>query len=165
MNSRLLIARIAVNLNNKYLSGVTYISKIFVTVDLVIVKQTVHESQILLIKRKNEPFKGCWALPGGFVDEKEDLEQAAFRELFEETQLKASDLKQIGAFGNPNRDPRGHMVSVAYFGTVHNSIVAIASDDAQEIGWYCLKKLPELAFDHAEIISEGITRYLKVSLT
>ena len=142
-----------------------YISKIFVTVDLVMVKQTAHETQILLIKRKNEPFKGCWALPGGFVDEKEDLEQAALRELFEETQLKASDLKQIGAFGNPNRDPRGHMVSVAYFGTVPEEVIAIASDDAKEIGWFSLKKLPALAFDHAEIISEGITRYFKDSLT
>jgi 8-oxo-dGTP diphosphatase len=129
------------------------------------VKQTAHETQILLIKRKNEPFKGCWALPGGFVDEKEDLEQAALRELFEETQLKASDLKQIGAFGNPNRDPRGHMVSVAYFGTVPEEVIAIASDDAKEIGWFSLKKLPALAFDHAEIISEGITRYFKDSLT
>jgi 8-oxo-dGTP diphosphatase len=129
------------------------------------VKQTAHESQILLIKRKNEPFKGCWALPGGFVDEKEDLLKAALRELMEETQVKGADLKQIGAFGKPNRDPRGHMVSVAYFGTVPDNIVAIASDDAQEIGWYSLKKLPALAFDHAEIISEGITRYLEVSLT
>ena len=142
-----------------------YISKIFVTVDLVMVKQTAHESQILLIKRKNEPFKGCWALPGGFVDEKEDLHQAALRELMEETQVKGADLKQIGAFGNPNRDPRGHMVSVAYFGTLPEEVIAIASDDAKEIGWFSLKKLPALAFDHAEIISEGISRYLKDSLT
>lgn len=129
------------------------------------VKQTAHESQILLIKRKNEPFKGCWALPGGFVDEKEDLHQAALRELMEETQVKGADLKQIGAFGNPNRDPRGHMVSVAYFGTLTEEVIAIASDDAKEIGWFSLKKLPALAFDHAEIISEGISRYLKDSLT
>lgn len=142
-----------------------YISKIFVTVDLVMVKQTAHESQILLIKRKNEPFKGCWALPGGFVDEKEDLLKAALRELMEETRVKGADLKQIGAFGNPNRDPRGHMVSVAYFGTVPEEVIAIASDDAKEIGWFSLKKLPPLAFDHAEIISEGISRYLKNSLT
>ena len=142
-----------------------YISKIFVTVDLVMVKQTAHESQILLIKRKNEPFKGCWALPGGFVDEKEDLHQAALRELMEETQVKGADLKQIGAFGKPNRDPRGHMVSVAYFGSLPEEVIAIASDDAQEIGWFSLKKLPALAFDHAEIISEGISRYLKDSLT
>lgn len=129
------------------------------------VKQTAHESQILLIKRKNEPFKGCWALPGGFVDEKEDLLKAALRELMEETRVKGADLKQIGAFGNPNRDPRGHMVSVAYFGTVPEEVIAIASDDAKEIGWFSLKKLPPLAFDHAEIISEGISRYLKNSLT
>ena len=143
----------------------TYISKIFVTVDLVIVKQSVLEMQLLLIKRKNEPYKGCWALPGGFVDENEDLQQAAHRELMEETQVKIADLKQIGAFGNPKRDPRGHMVSVAYFGTLPEEVIAIASDDAQEIGWFSLKKLPALAFDHAEIISEGISRYLKDSLT
>lgn len=143
----------------------TYISKIFVTVDLVIVKKTTQENQLLLIKRKNEPFKGCWALPGGFVDEDEDLEQAAIRELFEETQVKVYNLEQIGAFGKPNRDPRGHMVSVAYFGTVPEEVIAIASDDAKEIGWFSLKKLPPLAFDHAEIISEGISRYLKNSLT
>jgi len=139
---------------------VTYISKIFVTVDLVIVKQSVLEMQLLLIKRKNEPYKGCWALPGGFVDENEDLQQAAHRELMEETQVKIADLKQIGAFGNPKRDPRGHMVSVAYFGIVSNEVVATASDDAQEIGWYSLTSLPSLAFDHAEIISEGMRKFL-----
>lgn len=141
----------------------TYISKIFVTVDLVIVKKTRQENQLLLIKRKNEPFKGCWALPGGFVDEDEDLEQAAIRELFEETQVKVSDLKQIGAFGKPNRDPRGHMVSVAYFGTVPINTVATASDDAQEIGWYSLTNLPPLAFDHNAIISEGIKKFIKIN--
>ncbi len=143
----------------------TYISKIFVTVDLVIIKNTIPEDQILLIRRKNEPYKGCWALPGGFVDENEDLEQAAIRELMEETQVKAFDLKQIGAFGKPNRDPRGHMVSVAYFSIVPHNIDAIASDDAQEIGWFSVKKLPALAFDHAEIISEGTNRYLDITLT
>lgn len=141
----------------------TYISKIFVTVDLVIVKKTTQENQLLLIKRKNEPFKGCWALPGGFVDEDEDLEQAAIRELFEETQVKVSNLEQIGAFGKPNRDPRGHMVSVAYFGNVPINTVATASDDAQEIGWYSLTNLPPLAFDHNAIISEGIKKFIKIN--
>lgn len=78
-----------------------YISKIFVTVDVLIVRPFEMEQQILLIKRKNEPFKDCWALPGGFVDENEDLEQAAIRELVEETQVKISHLEQIGAFGKP----------------------------------------------------------------
>lgn len=141
----------------------TYISKIFVTVDLVIVKKTTQENQLLLIKRKNEPFKGCWALPGGFVDEDEDLEQAAIRELFEETQVKVSNLEQIGAFGKPNRDPRGHMVSVAYFCNVPINTVATASDDAQEIGWYSLTNLPPLAFDHNAIISEGIKKFIKIN--
>jgi 8-oxo-dGTP diphosphatase len=87
------------------------------------------------------------------------LEQAAIRELFEETQVKVSDLEQIGAFGKPNRDPRGHMVSVAYFGNVPINTVATASDDAQEIGWYSLTNLPPLAFDHNAIISEGIKKF------
>ena len=113
-------------------------SKIFVTVDAVIIKKTT-DDQLLLIKRKNEPFQSCWALPGGFVDENEDLEVAAKRELEEETQIKIDSLEQFGAFGKPFRDPRGHMISVAYFGEVPENTIAIASDDAKEVaqGYEC----------------------------
>lgn len=137
-----------------------YISKIFVTVDVLIVRPFEMEQQILLIKRKNDPFKDCWALPGGFVDENEDLEQAAIRELVEETQVKVSYLEQIGAFGKPYRDPRGHMVSIAYFGKVAKNTIAIAADDAKEIGWFSVTNLPSLAFDHSAIIEAGLQKLL-----
>ncbi len=129
-------------------------SKIFVTVDAVIIKKTV-VNQLLLIKRKSEPFQNCWALPGGFVDENEDLEVAAKRELEEETQIKIDSLQQFGAFGKPFRDPRGHMISVAYFGEVPEKTVAIASDDAKEVAWFAINELPNLAFDHQEIIEKA----------
>ncbi|HLO73355.1 MAG TPA: NUDIX hydrolase [Flavobacterium sp.] len=137
-----------------------YISKIFVTVDVLIVKTFELEQQILLIKRKNDPFKDCWALPGGFVDENEDLELAAIRELVEETQVKVYHLEQIGAFGKPYRDPRGHMVSVAYFGQVDTNTIAMAADDAKEIGWFSVTNLPSLAFDHSAIIEAGLQKFL-----
>lgn len=137
-----------------------YISKIFVTVDVLIVRPFEMEQQILLIKRKNDPFKDCWALPGGFVDENEDLEQAAIRELVEETQVKVSHLEQIGAFGKPDRDPRGHMVSIAYFGKVATNTIVIAADDAKEIGWFSITNLPSLAFDHSAIIEAGLQKLL-----
>lgn len=134
------------------------VSRIFVTVDTVIVKKAP-DYELLLIKRKNEPFKDCWALPGGFVDDNEDLEVAAKRELEEETQIKINSLQQIGAFGAPFRDPRNHTVSVAYFGEVAENTIAIASDDAKEAQWFSLKKLPALAFDHQEIIEKTIKTF------
>jgi 8-oxo-dGTP diphosphatase len=129
------------------------ISRIFITVDAVVVKKGLSDIFLLLIKRKNEPFKDFWALPGGFVDENEDLEIAAVRELFEETQIKVENLMQIGTFGKPFRDPRGHMVSVAYFGLVAEDTIAIASDDAKEAKWFSIRDLPKLAFDHLDIIN------------
>lgn len=129
-----------------------YTSKIFVTVDVVLCKS----SKILLIKRLKEPFKDCWALPGGFVDENEDLEDAAKRELLEETSIKIDKLEQIGAFGKPFRDPRHHTISIAYYGTVSDDTIAIAGDDAKEAYWFSINDLPELAFDHEEIIDKAI---------
>lgn len=134
-----------------------YTSKIFVTVDVVLVKPNL--KQLLLIKRKNEPFKDCWALPGGFVDENEDLEAAAKRELEEETQVIISALEQIGAYGKPFRDPRSHVVSIAYFGKVNDEIIAKASDDAKEANWFSINDLPQLAFDHQDIISDAFKKF------
>ena len=128
-----------------------YVSKIFVTVDVVVINKKTQE--ILLIKRLNEPFKDSWALPGGFVDENEDLEQAARRELFEETNIESGKMQQIGTFGKPHRDPRGHMVSVAYHTYLIENQIVQAKDDAKEVKWFSIKKLPELAFDHSDIIS------------
>ncbi|MET0945034.1 MAG: NUDIX hydrolase [Flavobacterium sp.] len=135
------------------------ISKIFVTVDAIVLKITILGFFLLLIKRKNEPFKDLWALPGGFVDENEDLEKAAIRELEEETQIKVAVLEQIGAFGKPYRDPRGHTVSVAYFGFVPENTIAVAADDAKEAQWFSIHQLPELAFDHSEIIKTALKKH------
>lgn len=134
-----------------------YVSKTFVTADSVVVKASTNE--LLLIRRKNEPFKGHWALPGGFLDFNEDLEAGAIRELEEETKIVLTSMKQIGAFGKPGRDPRGHMVAVAYYAEVDDSVQAEAADDAAEIGWFPLNNLPELAFDHGESIKMAIERF------
>jgi 8-oxo-dGTP diphosphatase len=133
-----------------------YVSKIFVTVDVVLFRKYLNISQILLIKRKNEPFRDYWALPGGFVDENEDLEVAAKRELSEETSIKVNALKQIKAYGKPFRDPRSHMVTIAFYGEVGEEVVGKAADDAKELQWFNVEELPELAFDHLDIVTDGI---------
>jgi 8-oxo-dGTP diphosphatase len=133
-------------------------SKIFVTVDAVMFRKAGQENELLLIQRKNEPFKGQWALPGGFVDENEDLAAAAARELEEETGLKVQQLVQLGAFGKPYRDPRHHTVSVAYTGFAPENAEAVGADDAAEAKWFPIKNLPELAFDHADIIKQAIEK-------
>lgn len=133
-----------------------YTSKIFVTVDIIILDSA--EEKILLIQRKNDPFQGMWALPGGFVDENEDLEDAAHRELKEETSIEVLKLSQIKAFGKPGRDPRQHTVSIAYFGIADKNVEAKAADDAKEVEWFDRKNLPELAFDHLDIINAAIEK-------
>jgi len=135
------------------------ISTIFLTVDVVLLKNTSKRLQLLLIKRKKQPFQNAWALPGGFVDEHEGLETAAIRELAEETGIIISKAEQLQAFGKPNRDPRGHMVSVAFFAYADENAIAIAADDASDAQWFALNDLPELAFDHSEIINFALSKY------
>lgn len=135
------------------------VSNIFLTVDIVLFKKQKLATQLLLIKRKNEPFKDYWALPGGFVDQDEDIDTAALRELKEETSIELNNLKQLGAFGKPKRDPRSHVVSIAYFSYVDTTTVAVAQDDAKEAQWFNLDELPNLAFDHADIIKLAYTKY------
>ena len=132
----------------------TYISKIFVTVDVVVFNK--NKNEILLIQRKNEPFKDYWALPGGFVDENEDIESAAKRELKEETNVVVSEIIQIGAFGKPGRDPRGHMISIAYKTILAENQNIKPLDDAKEVKWFKINNLPELAFDHDAIIIQSL---------
>ncbi len=129
-----------------------------VTVDIALI--TNHPSNcILLIKRGNEPFKDCWALPGGFVDENEDLEHAAIRELKEETGIKDLRLNQYRTYGTPGRDPRGHTVSVVYRAILPEPIDAIGHDDATEAKWFEFTNLPQLAFDHQIIINDLLKTY------
>ncbi|AJA69732.1 NUDIX hydrolase [Myroides odoratimimus] len=138
-----------------------YVSKIFVTVDVVLFKKYLNISQILLIKRKNEPFRDYWALPGGFVDENEDLEIAAKRELREETSIDLNQLTQIKAYGKPFRDPRSHMVTVAFWAEVGEGVIGEAADDAKELKWFNIDDLPQLAFDHLDIITDAVDIYKK----
>ncbi|WP_370086914.1 NUDIX domain-containing protein [Ekhidna sp.] len=121
---------------------------------------------ILLIKRKFSPFKGDWALPGGFVLQNETLEQAVERELIEETGISISYLEQLYTFGELNRDPRQRVVSVAYFGLVKSSKFKklSATTDASEAKWFNIKDLPKLSFDHADIIGMAIDR-LRAKIT
>ena len=128
------------------------------TVDIIITRNIDSGLEILLIQRLNPPFKDQWALPGGFVDMNETLEQAAARELAEETGLTDMDLKQFKAYSDPNRDPRGHTISVIFTGSLTFDSKIIARDDAKNANWFSIYKLPSLAFDHSQIISEASKR-------
>ena len=133
-------------------------SNIFVTVDAVVFRKTNHQNMVLLIQRKNEPFKNAWALPGGFVDENEDLESAAKRELTEETGVIIDKMQQLSAFGKPDRDPRQRTISIAFLAFADESHNPVAADDAADAGWFPVEKLPKLAFDHLQIINLALTK-------
>lgn len=133
-------------------------SNIFVTVDCVVFKQSRNGLKLLLVQRKNEPFKDGWALPGGFVDDGEDLEDAAIRELEEETCVRIDSAEQLKAFGKPGRDPRHHTVSVAFMAFVDEHTIATAADDAKAVEWFDTDDLPALAFDHADIIAFALSK-------
>ena len=129
------------------------------TVDAVVFGYEEGKISVLLIKRKYEPFKGKWAIPGGFVLNNESLEEAVQRELQEETGVKINYLEQLYTFGEPSRDPRGRVVSIAYFGLVRpNTFKIFASTDAAEVEWFNISELPELSFDHKEILKIAIER-------
>lgn len=131
-----------------------------ITVDIVIF--TLHEERlkVLLIKRRNEPFRGVSAIPGGFMEIDESLEDAAARELHEETGLSGLYLEQLYTFGEPSRDPRDRIISVAYFALVpsKDALEVKAGDDAAEADWYPVDDLPPLAFDHTDILDYALTR-------
>ena len=126
-----------------------------VTTDMVVVAGN-NPRKVLLIKRGIEPFKGMWALPGGFVEENEDLLIAALRELKEETGVENVVPVQIGAFGKPGRDPRGHTIAIAYLAILPKIVKTSAGDDAENANWFPIDELPELAFDHDEIIAKAV---------
>lgn len=125
-----------------------------VTVDAAVLVKQNKQWFILLIERKHDPFKGCYALPGGFVDEDETLENAIARELQEETNLTLSNLQQFRAYSRPDRDPRGRTISVIFISILNTFPDAVAGDDAAAVKWFPLNQLPELAFDHTEIVAD-----------
>lgn len=130
------------------------------TVDCVIFGlDESRELKVLLIERANEPFKGQWALPGGFVDMDEGLEKAALRELQEETGVTNVFIEQLYTFGTPERDPRGRVVSVAYYALVNLVKHPVhAASDANNAKWFKIEDIPSLAFDHSSILSVAIGR-------
>ena len=137
-----------------------------VTVDMVVFAPDGDGWKVLLIKRGNEPFKGQWAVPGGFVDMDEELEDAAARELQEETNLTGIELQQFHTFGKCGRDPRGRQISIAFVGIAESPTDSIkAGDDAGDARWFDIEKLPDnLAFDHAEVLEYAIARLRKGTL-
>lgn len=126
--------------------------KLLVTVDIVLFTIRERKLHLLLIKRLVQPFAGCFALPGGFVLEDESLDEAACRELQEETGVEKVYLEQLYTFGEPGRDPRGRVVTVAYYALVPNSQFVQAGSDAMSAEWFAADNLPELAFDHRKIV-------------
>lgn len=131
------------------------------TVDCCIFSGNKMYDKILLIQRKNYPFEGKWAFPGGFVDMDETIEDAALRELEEETNLSDIRLQQFKTYSDIDRDPRGRTVSIVFYGFADaNKMEPKPADDACDARWFPLTDLPELAFDHKMIISE-VLEYLK----
>lgn len=129
------------------------------TVDCVIFGLDGGDLKLLLIRRNLEPFSGSWALPGGFIKLDESLEQSARRELEEETGVANLYIEQIGAFGDPGRDPRERVVTVAYWAIVNlYEHPAHADTDADEAAWFPVAALPAMAFDHGGIVAAGLSR-------
>ncbi len=130
------------------------------TVDMVVFSTQSGKLHVLLIQRGAQPFAGEWALPGGFVNIDEPLEAAAARELEEETGLIGIDLEQLHTYGDPQRDPRGRVVTVAYVGLLPSEARTDVhgADDAERAEWFPIDNLPQLAFDHHQIVADAFSR-------
>ena len=127
--------------------------RVLLTTDIVLFTIQQERLKVLLVRRASDPFKGCWALPGGFVQDGESLGDCARRELLEETGVDEAYLEQLYTFGDPDRDPRGRVVTVAYFALVRSdNLILEAATDADAAAWFPAIELPDLAFDHAEIL-------------
>ncbi|MFH2052072.1 MAG: NUDIX hydrolase [bacterium] len=128
------------------------------TVDGVVVHDGPGGPAVLLIRRGLPPFAGSYALPGGFVEYGEDIADAILREIAEETGLRGVAFTQFRAFGSPGRDPRGHTVSIVYTAVLRGDLPPVAGgDDAAEARWFPVGNLPDLAFDHGEILHQALT--------
>lgn len=133
-----------------------------VTADVVaITKEEV--PKVLLIQRGFEPYKGCWAFPGGFMEMNETTEVCAIRELEEETGLRLDNMVQVGAYSKVDRDPRGRTITIAYLAIVREPLTVVAQDDAAKAEWFPINDLPTLAFDHDEIMADALNLYNNLS--
>ncbi len=129
------------------------------TVDAVVFRINGEKPEVLLIQRKHDPFAGMWALPGGYVDMNETVEEAIVRELEEETGLKTNNLRQLYTFSAIGRDPRGRTVSVTFFGlTDMNNSTVKGGDDASDAQWFAVENLPQLAFDHIKAVEMAVSK-------
>ncbi len=139
---------------------VTQYERPSVTVDVVVFSILDEMLKVLLIKRKTWPFEGVWAIPGGFVRMEESLEEAAYRKLIEETEITSPDvyLEQLYTFGDPKRDPRTRVITVAYFALVGADKLNFQTEDRADVGWFSVYDPPPLAFDHADILAYALTR-------
>src|SRR5215475_9348121 len=130
-----------------------------VTVDVLMMSLRQRDLQILLIKRRSWPYEGMWAIPGGFVNMDESLETAVKRELHEETGVEDVYLEQLYTFGDPGRDPRTRVITVVYFALLDSERLQVkAASDAADVGWFSVYALPQLAFDHEQIIEYALNR-------
>lgn len=123
-----------------------------VTADCLVFAHTENGLELLLIQRRNEPCKGKWAFPGGFMNIDETTADAARRELEEETGLVVEDLRRVGVFDAVDRDPRERVITVAYYTILDKPAEVSGLDDAAQAKWFLLTELPDLAFDHKEIL-------------
>jgi len=126
------------------------------TVDVVVLAGAGTSRRVLLIQRGNQPFRNSWALPGGFVEQGEQVVEAASRELAEETGMRVGEPRLLGVYDTPGRDPRGWTVSVVYLARVPSEAAVAGGDDASDARWFALDHLPELAFDHALILADAL---------
>ena len=129
-----------------------------VTADCVVITKE-EQPKVLLIQRGADPYKGCWAFPGGFMNMDETTEQCAIRELEEETGLRVSNVHQIGAYSKVDRDPRGRTITVAYLAIIDKPVQVTGQDDAAKAEWFPVSALPDLAFDHLEIMRDAVKSY------
>lgn len=127
-----------------------------VTADCVVFAKCADGVKLLLIERKHDPCKGCWAFPGGFMNIDETADDAARRELREETGLQVDDIYQVGAFSAVDRDPRERVITIAFYAVVDGEQAVEGSDDAQRAQWFSIENLPPLAFDHDEILRAAL---------
>ena len=136
-----------------------------VTADCIVITNEP-QPKVLLIQRGDDPFKGKWAFPGGFMNMDETTEECAIRELEEETGLKVTTVFQIGAYSKVDRDPRGRTITVAYLAIIDSPKEVKGQDDASIAEWFSITDLPQLAFDHYDIMKDAIAayvRYVKIS--
>lgn len=128
-----------------------------VTTDAVVFRNNGNQDEVLLILRGQSPFKGMWAIPGGFIDLDEEIIDSAKRELREETGLFDIPLEQFGVYGKVGRDPRHRTITLAFAGLLEiDGMKAIANDDAAACKWFNINQLPEMAFDHDQILADAI---------